>query len=791
MKNFNVLLLFFALVATLSIQVKAQKVIENPQFSATTAGNVKITKIILFDTATVIDFEVTYKPHWWIHVSSEDTRITNSKGGEDLYVTRSEGIQLDTRHNTPKSGVNKYTLFFPPVEPGIETIDFLESQWKIFDIELVPQDKFSKIPEALKGNWLATNGSNQWVIGLYDDLAIYKNEFWPQVSIKQKGRNYELILENEQTREQLFIKEKKGKLILEANSGEDQKLSRQKTFVTGYQIPDDKEFKTPVFHSDTAIFKGYVKGYHPKMNATGMVYYNNVLTGNQSSHLVQFNQDGSFELKIAMVNPQSVYFRFLRNSETIFLEPGKTILTYIDFNDNSEQLFMGKNSLLNRELNAMKFIRYYDYSAMQKKILDMSYQDFRDEILSLLDREKESFYEFINSNQVSKKAQQIKLLELSFDSYTNILGYNMSRNSAYRSENNIPRDQREIDLEEEIPEDPAFYDFIDSKLINQETALLAGSDYYFVLNRIEFADVIRKNFSRPQLLLSDVLEQVDFSKELSKDEEELVKKIISCKNDITCLRDITATDSWKNFSEKYQSQISGTFSKIMTRTHNKKKKEALSKYFGITGGIIPDIFTVIDKSRQMEASFQPIEEEVLQEATSTIQHPFIKEYLISLNDAKKAEIAAKLAAIESKDGYVKNETPTSEADQIFDEIMKKYRGKLVYVDFWATWCGPCRSGIKRIKPLKEEMKDKDIEFVYITNHTSPENTYNLMIPDIAGEHYRVNEDQWNYLSSKFNITGIPHYVLVDQQGIVIQGKINLGMRNEDLKRLFEKHMLNN
>jgi thiol-disulfide isomerase/thioredoxin len=414
-------------------------------------------------------------------------------------------------------------------------------------------------------------------------------------------------------------------------------------------------------------------------------------------------------------------------------------------------------------------------------------------MLSILDREKESFYEFINSQQVSKKAQQIKLLKLHFDCYTNILGYNMSRNSAYRVENNIPRDQREIDLEKEIPDDPEFYDFLDPELINQETALLAGGDYYFLLNRIEFADVIRKDFDKPNtgLLLPEILSQVDFPNELSKDEIELMEKVIACKKDTACIKAITANDSWTEFSKKYQSEISFSFNKIMTSKYEKKKKEALDKYFAIADGIIPDIFIISDKCRQMESTFQPIEDEALNEATSKIMHPFIKEYLTSLNEVKKAEIAAKLEAIESKDGYVKNETPIAEADEIFDEIMKKYRGKLVYVDFWATWCGPCRSGMKRIKPLKEEMKGKDIAFVYITNHTSPENTYNLMIPDIAGEHYRVSEDQWNYLSGKFNITGIPHYVLVDQQGMVIQDKISLGMQNDALKRLFEKHLQNN
>ena len=103
-------------------------------------------------------------------------------------------------------------------------------------------------------------------------------------------------------------------------------------------------------------------------------------------------------------------------------------------------------------------------------------------------------------------------------------------------------------------------------------------------------------------------------------------------------------------------------------------------------------------------------------------------------------------------------------ENILQTILNKYKGKAVLIDMWETWCGPCRQGHKLMKPIKEEMSNINVQFVYLASPSSPPTTWQEMIKDIDGDHYYLTEEQYNYILDKYEAPGIPTYAIYNTKG---------------------------
>lgn len=95
------------------------------------------------------------------------------------------------------------------------------------------------------------------------------------------------------------------------------------------------------------------------------------------------------------------------------------------------------------------------------------------------------------------------------------------------------------------------------------------------------------------------------------------------------------------------------------------------------------------------------------------------------------------------------------------------KGKFVYVDVWATWCGPCKREIPYLKELDDEYKGKDLAIVSLSiDKMENKEKWKQMIREQGLKGIQILADQdWNSeFITAYNITGIPRFILIDPEG---------------------------
>jgi len=177
----------------------------------------------------------------------------------------------------------------------------------------------------------------------------------------------------------------------------------------------------------------------------------------------------------------------------------------------------------------------------------------------------------------------------------------------------------------------------------------------------------------------------------------------------------------------------------------------------IKDGLLNQMKQTLDISDEL-GGFKPLTDKQREEMKSLPEA--CQQYL---NDANE-KLLATIEANKKKEGHHVNEVGEVANEKLFESIISKFRGKVLLVDFWATWCGPCRAANKEMKPMKETLKEKDIVYVYITGETSDKPTWEQMIPDLHGEHFYLTQEQWEYLGNSLDISGVPTYYIIDREG---------------------------
>lgn len=170
-----------------------------------------------------------------------------------------------------------------------------------------------------------------------------------------------------------------------------------------------------------------------------------------------------------------------------------------------------------------------------------------------------------------------------------------------------------------------------------------------------------------------------------------------------------------------------------------------------------------------------------------IQANIKQRFLIEPLRKKYSELSRKVNELSiPENARIKSIDDSSNA--FINKVISDNKGRIIYIDIWATWCGPCFEQFPYSKKLQSEFTD--VTFVYMcieSERTAFHNTIKKF--QLDGQHYFLDKTQSKAIRKELNIDGIPYYVLIDLNGKTVNSNFGLQPGSDQTKEEIKKLLL--
>ena len=111
-----------------------------------------------------------------------------------------------------------------------------------------------------------------------------------------------------------------------------------------------------------------------------------------------------------------------------------------------------------------------------------------------------------------------------------------------------------------------------------------------------------------------------------------------------------------------------------------------------------------------------------------------------------------------------------------------FKGKVLVIDFWASWCGPCRQEIPHLKNFYEEFKGKGVEFLSVSIDAKEDAWRKAMKDENMTWPQGWTKDAGKEVKDLYQFSGIPFIIVVDKDGNIFKKRV----RGEDIKKAIQE-----
>ena len=648
------------------------------------------------------------------------------------------------------------------------------------------------LPDKFVGNWINKKTSN-WEYGLFEKFVIYQNDFWDYQSVvTDKKGNTEIKLTKNNEIITLKLKDGKDSLLsVQLGNGKAASFIKMKKVYPDYPKNDETFFNKPTFGQDSATIIGYYRNRDkvPQQFATRLlkspfgVAVSNFISGDGEKYLADFDSLGRFKLTFPIMNMQELYVDWSRLTLHMSMEAGDTILMFTDLADfipsekdgsyesylkrTKQLLFMGDNARLNNELYTYKAPRFSSDLNISAKGSDMEYLSHCDSI----SRERIN----VLNNHLTEHpniSTKFQVFQTERERYQLLFDLMQHRFDARRKgKPNM---------------DSAYVSFVGKKAVLDQEWMYTGLREFrsFLRDWIGYHESVKGN-TNINLTFKDVTAYIRKNRTISSDTLNLLDQLVAMSGEFEKAKPENAAalqEKYKPLLEKSKG-LSAMFNEVAT-----EMVAALPKPISVSDSLINNetlrrLWNAQSIYQTMDQNHLPLKPEQQKSMRETVVIPSLVAQLEKINHFYEnvAKTGLTYAASLKNTEHLKE---YKDAKILFEELIQPYKGKVIYVDFWGTWCGPCKENMKHVGALKQKLKGQNVVFMYFANR-SPEESWKNIIKemDLTGEnvvHYRLPEEQEAIIERMFSVNKFPTYLLINKEGKVVNTDAKSPMTKEEV-----------
>ncbi len=601
--------------------------------------------------------------------------------------------------------------------------------------------------------------TGDWDIGFTEKCAIYDCKLWHYDYIRPKGNKVVMALTNNGEKVDIVIsQEKKGKRQMTIN-GKKQTYSLITTSeLPNYPTKDTTPFKDNGYQAgDTVTFVGWLKDLPKEVldrNRKYVITTYSIFTREATEYSGDIDDEGRFVVKVPVENSQQIDADWRRTSIVTVLEPGETYFLLID-GRNQKRLIMGRNARLQNELLAHPYKKAFDQLHEHKNQTEEQLLAYKDQWAGMYQH---------NQALLDSIMQQNPTLSRKFEDFQRMgdiatTAEELMQSSLYAEGGKLPQTVK---------------DYVDSLLwpniikpytIAREMSFLL---YYYSYDAEHGSDKYKQSVTIDANSLLQI--EKDGYIKFSEEDKALLKRFQDLTNQFKQAKE----EDYEALNEKHKElieQFNAFFQRDDVEAAINESIDPILTEVAISDSIYPDAL-LRDFSRaqklyeRLDHNRKPLNRTQMA-VLNQIQLPAVRSTLLAENDKfinmQKAEVANAECLRPSSD--VEGLT---DGEAILRKILEPFKGRIVYLDIWGTWCGPCKEKLKESHFVKDQLKDYDIVYLYLAN-TSPEESwknvikeYNLTGPNCV--HYNLPKDQQSAVERYLNVNSFPTYKLIDKQG---------------------------